>query len=213
MPETTYHITATSAITNHGTFKNSQLIFEKQEVKVGELLSSIFQDLGVKYPKFYKMDHLGKLGFLAAELLLTGNFQPGKYKPEEVGIVLSNTSSSLDADLKYFSSVGTIPSPALFVYTLPNIVIGEISIRHNLKGENAFFICERFDPGLLEKYVSNLFNNNNLQACICGWVEVIGEVYQAVLYLIEKEPAFDDDNQVVILNNENLLKIYQTYNG
>ena len=48
-------------------------------------------------------------------------------------LVLSNANASLDVDLKYAKTMQTGASPALFVYTLPNIVIGEISIRIILK--------------------------------------------------------------------------------
>jgi hypothetical protein len=78
-------------------------------------------------------------------------------------------------------------SPALFVYTLPNIVIGEICIRHHFKGENAFFIFERFNADFIVSYVSNLLDIQQLQVCICGWVELLGDEYKAVLFLVEKE--------------------------
>ena len=88
------------------------------------------------------------------------SFPEKVYKPEDIGVVLANANSSLDTDIKYFETVKDIASPALFVYTLPNIVIGEICIRHNFKGENAFFIFEEFDAGFIQQYVSNLINNN-----------------------------------------------------
>ena len=102
-----------------------------------------------------------------------------------------------------------MPSPALFVYTLPNIVIGEISIRHGFKGENAFFISEGFDAAFIEQYVNNLINNNILQCCICGWVEVLEDNYNATLFLLEKIKSANSVN----FTKENLNKIYQLQNG
>jgi len=102
--------------------------------------------------------------------------------------------------------VKSIPSPALFVYTLPNIVIGEICIRHNFKGENAFFIFDRFDAGFMQQYVSNMINNDILQSCICGWVDVLGDDYKAVLFLVEK-------NGDISFTLENINKIYELENG
>jgi hypothetical protein len=92
---------------------------------------------------------------------------------------------------------------------LPNIVIGEISIRHHFKGENAFFIFEGFDAGFIEQYVSNLINNNILQCCICGWVEVLHNKYLATLFLIEKDKSTNSVN----FTKENLTKIHQLQNG
>jgi hypothetical protein len=182
-------------------------------------LHAAYQFLDIKYPKFYKMDNLSKLGWLGTEVLLKESFDREKYLAEDIGVVLMNASSSLDADIKYFESTKEIASPALFVYTLPNIVIGEISIKHNFKGESAFFIFEQFDPGFLEQYVTNLFDNNIVQVCICGWVEVLADAYEAVLFLVGKERmSSDHDHRATStdltpghlnFNKENLNKIYQ----
>lgn len=174
-----------------------------------DFLRSVYQHLDIKYPKFYKMDNLCKLGWLAAEILLKDSFNPHKYKPEETGVVLSNASSSLDTDIRYYETAKNIASPALFVYTLPNIVMGEICIRHHFKGENAFFITEKMDAEFIEQYAANLINNNILQACICGWVELLDDTYKAVLFLVEKEPS----PVPVLFTNENINKIYQLQNG
>ena len=55
-------------------------------------------------------------------------------------------SNSLDSDLKHQSGIeNNAVSPAVFVYTLPNIVIGEISIKYKWKSEGVFFIDEEID--------------------------------------------------------------------
>jgi hypothetical protein len=203
------YITASCIISKHVVYKNEQPVFKNTGTGLTEFLVSIYQYFALQYPKFYKMDSLGKLGWLAAEVLLKDNFNATAYKPEDVGIVLANANSSLDTDIKYFETAKDIASPALFVYTLPNIVIGEISIRHRFKGENAFFIFDEFDTGFIQQYVSNLINNNILQSCICGWVEALGEEYKAALFLIEKNKNQDS----VIFTKENLTKIYEIENG
>ncbi|MEO7768494.1 MAG: hypothetical protein ABIS01_13785 [Ferruginibacter sp.] len=212
------HITANALISRSRILKNGQPVFEDKMVDAPAFLTAVYQHFGLKYPKFYKMDNLSKLGWLASAILLKDSFEPGKYKPEEVGVILFNASSSLDADLRYFESAKEFASPALFVYTLPNIVIGEICIHNHFKGENAFFISEAFDADFVQKYVSNLINNNILQACICGWVEFIEEAYEAVLFLVEKsgdeqkyDGAYNIDN--TLFTKDNLNKIYQSNNG
>lgn len=132
------------------------------------------------------MDNLSKLGWLSSEILLKDSFKIDNYRPEDIGLILSNTNSSLDTDQKYMESVNDIPRSSLFVYTLPNIVTGEICIRNNFKGENAFFVFDNFNAGFIENYVSSLLDNNVLQACICGWIELLGNEYKAVLFLVEK---------------------------
>ncbi|MFZ1453774.1 MAG: hypothetical protein WAT20_13795, partial [Ferruginibacter sp.] len=170
--KTENHITASCIISNNIVYKNGLQVFEEKEPELPEFLVAIYRHFELQYPKFHKMDNLSKLGWLANEILLQNGFDKEKYKPEDVGIVLSNANASLDTDIKYYETTNTMASPALFVYTLPNIVIGEMAIRHHFKGENAFFIFECFDAGFIEQYVSNMINNNILQCCICGWVDV-----------------------------------------
>ncbi|TSJ39392.1 hypothetical protein FO440_16730 [Mucilaginibacter corticis] len=180
------NITSYCTISKNVIYKNEVPVFEDRGADVPSFLLSAYQFLEVTYPKFYKMDNLSKLGWLAAEVLLRGT-DIKSYAPEQVGLILTNANASLDSDLKYMESVNDIPSPALFVYTLPNIVTGEICIRNNFKGEDAFFIFEKFDAAFIETYVNNLLNNGILEACICGWVDVLGDDYKAVLFLVEKE--------------------------
>ena len=203
------YITASCVISKNTVFKEEKKIFEKQEALPTDLLNAVYDHLGIKYSKFYKMGSPDRLGWLAAEILLKDRDLKSIYAPEQIGIVLSNASASLDTDIKYYETVKDIPSPALFVYTLPNIIIGEISIRHGLKGENAFFINEVFDAEFINGYVSNLINNNILQACICGWVEFLKDEYKAVLFLVEKEAAAG----AIPFTNENINKIYRLENG
>lgn len=181
------YIISSCCIVNNTVQKNGGLVFKHDAATPPDFLLSVYQNFQLSYPKFYKMDVLSKLGWLASEVLLMDSFYKEAYSPYEVGIVLANANSSLDSDLRYMKSVADIASPALFVYTLPNIMIAEISIRNNFKGEGAFFISEKFDAGFIETYVNNLFSNNNIKCCICGWVDVLGDDYKAVLFLVEKE--------------------------
>jgi len=168
-------------------YRNGQVLPEDNKGDLPGTLLALYQQLNSNYPKFYKMDNLSKLGWLAAESLLKEEKLLEFYQPEEVGLSLANANASLDTDLKYYESVKGIPSPALFVYTLPNIMIGEICIRNNFKGESGFYISQKFDAGLMEQTVSYLLDNTILKACVAGWVDVLGEEYKAVLYLVEKE--------------------------
>lgn len=180
------YITSSCSIHGSAVKKDGAVVFSNDVANPADFLLSVYQNFQFSYPKFYKMDALSKLGWLASEVLLMDSFDRDAYTPAEVGIVLANANSSLDSDVKYMKSVADIASPALFVYTLPNIMIAEMSIRNNFKGEGAFFISEKFDAGFIETYVNNLLINNNIACCICGWVDVWGDDYKAVLYLVEK---------------------------
>jgi len=180
------HISATCSISKQSVSKNGKALFTGTEASMPGFLVEVYKHFKLNYTRFYKMDSLSKLGWLTSELLLKDNFDKEAYAPAEVGIVFANANSSLDSDVKYMASVADIPSPALFVYTLPNIMIGEISIRNQFKGEAAFFVSEKFDAAFIEQYVNNLFDNNIFKACICGWVDVLGNDYKATLFLVEK---------------------------
>ncbi|HEY4325594.1 MAG TPA: hypothetical protein VGN20_16480 [Mucilaginibacter sp.] len=181
------YITVSCTISKNCVCKNDIKVFENRDTDIAAFLVSLYHDLKLNYPKFYKMDNLSKLGLLAVEILLKDNFNPERYKPEEVGVVLANANSSLDDDIKYYESVKDVPSPSLFVYTLPNIVIGEICIRNNFKGEHAFFVMDSFDTDFIAQQVNYLMDNNILEACLCGWVDVFEKEYKATLFLVEKE--------------------------
>ena len=169
---------------------NDRLVFYQENLlNFADFIKSVYKQEQVSYPKFYKMDSLSKLGFLAAELVLKTATIKG-YQDEMVGVVVSNSSSSLDTDIAHNETIkdraGYFPSPSLFVYTLPNIMIGEICIKNNIKGENAFLISETFNSRLLYDYVNELFINERVEACLCGWVELMGNNCNAMMTLVEK---------------------------
>ncbi|HTB52576.1 MAG TPA: hypothetical protein VK718_07365 [Ferruginibacter sp.] len=199
------YISGTCTISNNVVYKNGRSLFEDKQIDLPEFLIAAYRHFEMNYPKFYKMDALSKLGLLATEVLLKDDFKIEAYKAEDIGIVLSNANSSLDTDIKYFGTVKGMASPALFVYTLPNIVIGEIAIRYHLKGENAFFVSENFDAGFMQQYVSNLLATDILQACICGWVEAVGSAYKTVLFLVEKNKHTNS----LDFTKETINKIYE----
>lgn len=180
------------------------MIHQSDVAALQDVLLSVYQQFKFSYPKFYKMDNLSKLGWLAVEVLLQNTALSNRYKPEEIGLILANCNSSLDNDLKYYHTISNIPSPSVFVYTLPNIVIGEICIRNNFKGEQAFFIQEKFESDFIHKQVNYLLDQDILQACICGWVDVLGENYKATLFLIEKHKVVN----AVLFSADNVDAIY-----
>jgi len=182
-----HYINAYCIIEQNQVRKNGSTLFENRDAAVPVFLESAYQYLDINYPKFYKMDLLSKLGFLGSEVLLRDSFEKDAYQEQDTAVVLSNASGSLDTDIRYFNTVRDFASPSLFVYTLPNIMIGEICIRNQFRGENAFFVFPSFDATFTVDYVNDLIGSNRAKACICGWVELLNEKYQAFLFLVEKK--------------------------
>ncbi len=172
-------------IKNNSFVSNGRSTFQTDNVSFNEFSKAAYKALEVNYPKFFKMDRLSKLAFLGADLLLR-DLNP--QVENNVALVLSNRSSSLDTDISYQESISDgenyFPSPAVFVYTLPNICLGEISIRHQLKSENSFFIFDAFNPEFMARYAQILMDAGKADEVVCGWVEIIGESYDAFIYRV-----------------------------
>jgi hypothetical protein len=145
--------------------------FSQPDKELKSFVRSLYKHLGISYTKFYKMSPLSQLGFLASEMILAGQ-NLANVDPEKVSLVIANSSSSLHTDRIYQESVETTPSPAIFVYTLPNIVIGEICIRNGFKGEGVFFIQESYDKGFIFEQAEALINSGRSVLCLAGWLEV-----------------------------------------
>lgn len=154
------------------------------------LLVEIYRKRVGDWPKFFKMDPLSRLGFIASELLLQGE-EPRKYDCEDRAVVLYNRSASLADDAAYQETIqdpdNYFPSPAVFVYTLPNIVTGEIAIRNKYYGETAFYVFEDRDDEAFRDIVEQLFQDGTTTSAICGMLECSdAETFEAELFIIEK---------------------------
>ncbi len=146
-----------------------------------------YSNLKIDYPKFHKMDALAKMAFLSSEILKK-QVNLEKYNKNDFTLIFANDSSSLTTDLNFINSydVKGSPSPSLFVYTLPNILTGELAIRNKWYGENCFFIEEKFTPEFFLEQINFYFSKGS-NACLCGWVESNKENEECFLFLIEKE--------------------------
>ena len=157
------------------------------ENDINSFLKEMYYKLDLDYPKFFKMDNLCKLGIIGAELLVRKNKDLFSRK-DRVGIILQNKSSSLDSDIKHQEGIeNNTVSPAVFVYTLPNIVIGEISIKHKWKSEGVFFIDENLDTKLLSQYSNILLKEGRTDLNLIGWVDVIKNQFSLKLGVVDTE--------------------------
>lgn len=150
-----------------------------------------YKNLALDDRKFYKMDDLCKLGYIATAYLLEGKELSNRYQPEEIGLILSNKAASLDTDLKHQQEIDTKgdagASPAIFVYTLPNVVMGELAIRYKIKGENTFFVSGNDPEAFLRHYASLAMKSQQMRACVVGWCELLGSAYEARFEWIERK--------------------------
>lgn len=140
-----------------------------------ELLTSLYKTKIGNYPKFYKMDGLAKVGFLAAELLRQSEHRDEEENLSQRAIVFFNKFGSLNADKTYLKTIADannyFPSPSDFVYTLPNIVNGEIAIKQGCKGETCFYVLPGKDLNTMNTIVDATFQDQEMESMMVGWLE------------------------------------------
>ena len=152
-------------------------------------LTQIYRGIGINYPKFFKMDNLCKAGILATEILLNETAENIPDVRPDWSIILINSASSLDDDRHYQVTIqqpgNYYPSPSVFVYTLANIVTGEIAIRHKIGGESSFYILPAFDRQRWLQIVAMCFRANpETRHLITGWVDYDEEKCDVQLFHI-----------------------------
>ena len=145
---------------------------EQEGLEHHSLLTSLYKQMIGNYPKFYKMDGLSRLGFVASEILL--NAEKGETDKERA-IIFFNHSSSIASDRNYKESIkdkdNYFPSPSIFVYTLPNIVTGEIAIRNHFHGETSFFILPNKDERMMEEILQASCRDAQSKSFLTGWID------------------------------------------
>lgn len=169
-------------------WEGNQNANEKLEEQEGaghhSLLTFLYKQMIGNYPKFYKMDGLSRLGFVASEILLNAEKgdtdverreEEGERLLEERAIIFFNHSSSIASDRNYKESINDkdnyFPSPSIFVYTLPNIVTGEIAIRNHFHGETSFFILPDKDERMMEEILQASCRDAQSKSFLTGWID------------------------------------------
>lgn len=139
------------------------------------MLTDLYKRYVGDYPKFYKMDRLSQLGFIASELLLQAEGRERFKDCDDRAIILFNHASSIMADRQYLSSIETpgqfFPSPSLFVYTLPNIVAGELAIRNHYHGETTFCILPERQDEVMRQVLQACCQDETTRSILGGWVD------------------------------------------
>lgn len=188
-------------------WEGNQNANEKLEEQEGaghhSLLTSLYRQMIGNYPKFYKMDGLSRLGFVASEILLNAEKgdtdverkeEEGERLLEERAIIFFNHSSSIASDRNYKESINDkdnyFPSPSIFVYTLPNIVTGEIAIRNHFHGETSFFILPDKDERMMEEILQASCRDVQSKSFLIGWIDY------------EDERHFEADLKIKKMRNE-----------
>jgi 3-oxoacyl-[acyl-carrier-protein] synthase-1 len=177
-------------------------LFITNHCKITGSLSEYYFSLKIEYPKFFKMDNLSKAGFLAAEILLQNH-----ENKSETAIICFTGAASLNTDKAYQKTIQYedefFPSPSLFVYTLPNIVTGEIAIRNGSKTETSCYVSENANAEMIMEVVTKTFNDSpNLKQALVGWLND-DDFCMANMMLVERNGnrPFTKEHIISIFNN------------
>lgn len=174
------------------------------------LLTHLYRERVNDYPKFFKMDALSKLGFIATELLL--HDEPQRFQPRgDRAVIFIGKSGSLADDTNYQKTIADkdnyFPSPSVFVYTLPNIVTGEVAIRNKYYGETCFHVIDELRADKIADIISDAFQDADTTSVVGGWLECSDEEhFEAYLFIVEasadgQTPEWDKDAITEIINN------------
>lgn len=160
-------------------YVDGNLVFESEASDFQVFIREAFKSRGESNLKFYKMDDFCKLGYVASAWAFDGL----EYGEEECGLILSGRYGCLDTDIKHQEIIDaegdSSASPAVFVYTLPNVVAGEISIRHHVKGENTWFWSEDETMSDIREYAVLAAQSQNLKYCVIGHLDFLKGEYFA----------------------------------
>lgn len=189
----------------------------EHEASGNALLTELYRNHIADWPKFFKMDTLSKAGFVASELLIKelGEHRLGSEEfAQGHATVLFGATASLCADRNYQETIqdkdNYYPSPALFVYTLPNIVTGEIAIRNHWRGETSFYVTEAPDAAQMAFHLACAFQDQATDSILAGWVDSSrNDDFQAFMTVVRREDAADTGwiegqlkQMINILNNK-----------
>lgn len=151
-----------------------------------EALRAAYQALAMDYPKFHKMDRAAKLAVLVAEPVLRVARDRGADLAEGTAVLALSRSGSGSSDVEHWrvrQDTG-LASPAVFVYTLPNIGVGELTIRHGIHGPSLCLMTDGPDSVDSVRAALLLRKAPRVRWLVCLWSDIFAAHFeaQAVLF-------------------------------
>ena len=160
--------------------------------------------------RFGRMSPLTRLGLMTIELLHVGFGDMTEDQRTNLGVCMLSPFGSMATDIEFLRD----PGPGTFTYTLPSSVIGEVCIRHRLRGPGLCLMSggsggrgiveeasERIAMGEAESMLCLLCDARGTEAGILlnSALDSIGKFcwYAYGLYLMRKDAARSPGKAVV----------------
>ncbi|MFG0316716.1 MAG: beta-ketoacyl synthase N-terminal-like domain-containing protein [Planctomycetota bacterium JB042] len=124
---------------------------------------------------FRRLDPMSRALLVAAEAAGMGGVLPESVR-EETALIVGSVLGSLDADLRFQASLapGREPEAARFPYTLPSTAVGELAMRHGLRGPSLFLSLDD-DPDEPFAEARLRVEAGEVPAAVAARVEAVGE--------------------------------------
>ena len=150
---------------------------ESYESTGSALVSEIFKKKLSDGSRFFKMDLFSRLAYVATGLIAKDSL--AGYAPEDIALFIFTRNGSVLADRKHLSTFSNpedfYPSPAVFINTLPNVVLGEIAVMNTIKGETTLVMLPYRDDDLMDSLVKTSLASTRPSVMIYGWIDCDAE--------------------------------------
>ena len=152
------------------------------------LITEIFKKYIADTSRFFKMDLYSRLAYVGTTLLAKDLLDGSE--PEDRALFIFTQNGSVLADRKHLSTFSDpeafFPSPAVFINTLPNVVLGEIAVRNVIKGETTLVMLPGRDDAAMDGILEATLSATRPAVMLCGWVDCAGEdTFMADLKLLK----------------------------
>ena len=176
----------------HTRYHDGHFIVNDQQLADGtgsadECLSNAWNAVGVDHPRFHRADRLSRLVLLCTEPFFVPLMD--ERMKDGTAMVIMGRHGSLDTDERYYDQLRDegLASPGLFVYTLANIAMGELSIRHGLHGPGLCLLNEEPDVDQLRSACAHMLATPGVQRVVCGWADIFAGRAQGSFLLLGNE--------------------------
>ena len=141
------------------------------------LVSELYKKYLSDGSRFFKMDLFSRLAYVATGLLAKDSLDG--IDPEDIALFVFTLNGSVLADRKHLSTFSDpndfYPSPSVFINTLPNVVLGEIAVRNNIKGETTLVMLPNRDDAIMNQIIKASISATRPSALLYGWVDCDAE--------------------------------------
>lgn len=137
-----------------------------------------WQDLfGKPSRSFARADPLTKIASAAAELLSPAFETADDEERTSIGVTMGTSSGSLEIDGRYWQFVKREGkgSPMMFTYTLPSTALGEIAIRHKLRGPILCLLCTPQENGQALDEACRAIALGEAESFVCVYANAVEE--------------------------------------